>query len=226
MEFEIMGGQLPLVVCKMKKGEKMQTESGGMQWMTPGVVMQTSMKGGLLGALTRGISGESAFVNTFESTAETDEIAFSSTFPGQIVHFKLGEGQTIIAQRGAFLAGSDTVKLEIFFRKKLWAGLFGGEGFVLNKITGPGDVFLEIDGALIEKNLAAGEVLKIDTGHCAILEPTVGFDVEMLKGFKNIFFGGEGLFLAVVKGPGKVWIQSMTASELAKALIPYIPKSS
>lgn len=226
MEFEILGNQLPVVVCKMKKGEKMVSESGGMSWMTTGMAMQTTMKGGLLGALTRGISGESAFVNTFESTGENDEIAFASSFPGQIVHMKLEEGQYIIAQRGAFLAGSENVKLEVYFRKKFWAGMFGGEGFVLNKISGPGDIFLEIDGSLIEKTLAPGEMLKIDTGHCAILEPTINFDVQMLKGFKNIFFGGEGLFLAVVTGPGKIWIQTLTVAELAKDIIPFIPIKS
>ena len=226
MEFEILGNQLPVVVCKMKKGEKMVSESGGMSWMTTGMAMQTTMKGGLLGALTRGISGESAFVNTFESTGENDEIAFASSFPGQIVHMKLEEGQYIIAQRGAFLAGSENVKLEVYFRKKFWAGMFGGEGFVLNKISGPGDIFLEIDGSLIEKTLAPGEMLKIDTGYCAILEPTITFDVQMLKGFKKIFFGGDGLFLAVVTGPGKIWIQTLTVAELAKDIIPFIPTKS
>lgn len=160
MEFEILGNQLPVVVCKMKKGEKMVSESGGMSWMTTGMAMQTTMKGGLLGALTRGISGESAFVNTFESTGENDEIAFASSFPGQIVHMKLEEGQYIIAQRGAFLAGSENVKLEVYFRKKFWAGMFGGEGFVLNKISGPGDIFLEIDGSLIEKRSHLGKCSK------------------------------------------------------------------
>jgi len=226
MEFEVLGGQLPVVVCKLKKGEKLQSESGGMAWMTPGMTMETTMKGGLLGALSRGLAGESAFVNTFESNSDNDEIAFASSFPGQIVHMKLNEGQFIIAQKGAFLVGTETIKLSMHFRKKLWAGLFGGEGFILNKISGPGDVFLEIDGALVEKNLAAGEVLKVDTGHVAILEPTVSFEVEALKGFKNIFFGGEGLFLAVLKGPGKAWIQSMTASELAKCLTPFLPKGN
>ncbi len=226
MEFEILGGQLPVVICKMKQGEKMVSESGGMSWMTPGIKMETTMKGGLMGALTRGLSGESAFLNTFECTGAQDEIAFTSSFPGQIVHMTLKEGESIIAQKGSFLAGESTVKLEMFFRKKLWAGLFGGEGFILNKITGPGQVFLEISGALILKELAPGETLKIDTGHCAILEPSVTFDVEALKGFKNIFFGGEGLFLAVVKGPGKVWIQTITIQELAQDLIPFLPKQS
>ncbi|HOO97144.1 MAG TPA: TIGR00266 family protein [Caldisericia bacterium] len=223
MEFDVLGGQLPTVVCKMKQNEKMISESGGMCWMTAGMKMETGMKGGLMGAFKRSMAGESAFVNTFTSTNPEDEIAFSSSFPGQIIHFNLAEGQHVIAQKGAFLAGSDTLSLEIHFRKKLWAGLMGGEGFILNKIQGPGDAFLEIDGALVMKELADGEVLKVDTGHVAILEPTVNFDVEMVKGFKNIFMGGEGLFLAVLRGPGKVWLQSMNVQELANQLRPFMP---
>ncbi|MEZ4812293.1 MAG: AIM24 family protein [Caldisericia bacterium] len=185
MEFEVLGGQLPVVVCKMTEGEKMMSESGGMSWMTPGMKMETSMKGGLMGAFKRGLAGESAFVNTFTSTENNDEIAFVSSFPGQIVHMKLEEGQHIIAQKGTFLAGSEDIKLEMFFRKKLMAGLFGGMGFIMNKISGPGDVFLEVDGAMTVKDLADGEVLMVDTGHVAILDSSVEFDVEALKGFKT-----------------------------------------
>jgi uncharacterized protein (TIGR00266 family) len=224
MDFEILGGQLPYVVCKMKAGDKMVSESGGLHWKTPGVGMETTMKGGLLGGLTRSLQGESAFLNIFTSSKENDEIAFSSSFPGQIVHFKLEPGQFIIAQKGAFLAGSDSVKLSMHFKKKIWAGLFGGEGFILNKIEGPGDVFLEIDGALAEKNLAPGETLLVDTGHVGIFESTIQFDVEVMKGFKNIFFGGEGLFLAKLTGPGKVWIQSLSAGDMAKAVQPFMPQ--
>ena len=223
MEFEILGGQLPYVVCKMKPGEKMVSESGGLHWKTPGIGMETTMKGGLLGGLTRSLQGESAFLNIFTASKDNDEIAFASSFPGQIVHFKLEAGQHIIAQKGAFLAGSESVKLSMHFKKKVWAGLFGGEGFILNKIEGPGDVFLEIDGALAEKNLGAGEVLLVDTSHIGILEPTVSFDVEMMKGFKNMFFGGEGLFLAKMTGPGKIWIQSLSSSDMAKAVQPFMP---
>ncbi len=223
MEFEILGGQLPYVVCKMKAGEKMVSESGGLHFKTPGVGMETSMKGGLLGGLTRSLQGESAFLNIFTASKDNDEIAFSSSFPGQIVHFKLEAGQHVIAQKGAFLAGSDSTKLSMHFKKKLGVGLFGGEGFILNKIEGPGDVFLEIDGALAEKNLAAGETILVDTGHVGLFEPTVQYDIEMMKGFKNIFFGGEGLFLAKLTGPGKVWIQSLSSSDMAKAVQPFMP---
>ncbi len=223
MEFEILGGQLPYVVCKMKAGEKMVSESGGLHFKTPGVGMETSMKGGLLGGLTRSLQGESAFLNIFTASKDNDEIAFSSSFPGQIVHFKLEAGQHVIAQKGAFLAGSDSTKLSMHFKKKLGVGLFGGEGFILNKIEGPGDVFLEIDGALAEKNLAAGETILVDTGHVGLFEPTVQYDIEMMKGFKNMFFGGEGLFLAKLTGPGKVWIQSLSSSDMAKAVQPFMP---
>lgn len=223
MEFEILGGQLPYVVCKMQAGEKMVSESGGLHWKTPGVGMETSMKGGLLGGLTRSLQGESAFLNIFTSSKDNDEIAFSSSFPGQIVHFKLEAGQFIIAQKGAFLAGSESVKLSMHFKKKLGVGLFGGEGFILNKIEGPGDVFLEIDGALAERNLAAGETLLVDTGHVGLFESSVQHDVEMMKGFKNMFFGGEGLFLAKLTGPGKVWIQSLSAGDIAKSVQPFMP---
>ena len=223
MEFEILGGQLPYVVCKMKAGEKMVSESGGLHWKTPGIGMETTMKGGLLGGLTRSLQGESAFLNIFTSSKDNDEIAFSSSFPGQIVHFKLEAGQFIIAQKGAFLAGTESVKLSMHFKKKLGVGLFGGEGFILNKIEGPGDVFLEIDGALAERNLAAGETLLVDTGHVGLFESSVQHDVEMMKGFKNMFFGGEGLFLAKLTGPGKVWIQSLSAGDIAKSVQPFMP---
>jgi len=223
MEFEVLGGQLPLVVCKMKAGEKMMSESGGMSWMTPGIKMETTMKGGLMGGFKRSLSGESAFVNIFTAEGD-DEIAFVSSFPGQILAMKLEEGQHIIAQKGTFLAGDDEIKLEMFFKKKLMAGLFGGMGFIMNKISGPGHVFLEIDGALTVKDLAEGEVLKVDTGHVAVLEPSVTFEVERLKGFKNMFLGGEGLFLAKLTGPGKVWLRSMCAGDLAKILSPFIAK--
>ncbi len=225
MEFEVLGGQLPVVVCKMNVGEKMMSESGGMSWMTPGVKMETSMKGGLMGAFKRSMSGESAFVNTFISEGDNEEVAFVSSFPGQILHVHLEEGQHIIAQKGTFLAGEDSIKLEMFFRKKLMAGLFGGMGFIMNKVEGPGDAFFEIDGALTIKNLAEGETVMVDTGHVALLEPSVNFDVQRLKGFKNMFMGGEGLFLAKLTGPGKVWLRSMCAGDLAKIMSPFISKS-
>ena len=147
-------------------------------------------------------------------------------FPGKIVPINLGEGQQLIAQKQAFLCAEKTVGLDIHFRRRMGAGLFGGEGFVLQKLTGPGVAFVCLDGEIMEYTLGQNEMLKVDTGHVAMYEPTVGFDIEMVKGFSNILFGGEGLFLAVLRGPGRIWLQTMPVQNLAKAIMPYIPKPS
>lgn len=215
MRYDIKGDSLPVVICNLNAGETIVSESGAMGWMSDNILMDTNMKGGLFGGIGRAFSGESVFLNTFTCNHGSGLIAFPSSFPGKIVARNLSLGETIICQKGAFLAGEVSVKLETFFRKKLGAGFFGGEGFILQKITGPGLVFLEFDGHVEEYTLDMGQKLKVDTGNVAMFDASVDFNVEMVKGFKNIFFGGEGLFLSTLRGPGKVYLQTMPIQNLA-----------
>ncbi|MGB9813808.1 MAG: TIGR00266 family protein [Thermovenabulum sp.] len=223
MKYKIIGDTLPVVILTMTEGESVFTQSGGMAWMTDGFEMKTNMEGGLFGGIMRKLSGETLFMTSYTCKRENAEIAFASSFPGKIIPLELKSGESIICQKKAFLCGERSMKLEIFFRKKLGAGLFGGEGFILERITGPGLCFIELDGEAVEYNLGHNDVLKVDTGHVAMFEPSVDFDVEMVKGFTNILFGGEGLFLSTLKGPGKVWLQTMPIENLASRIIPYIP---
>lgn len=225
MKYSIQGGQLPVVVCELEHGEGMVTESGGMSWMSEGIAMSTSMDGGLFKGLGRALSGESMFMTYYQ--AETPgSIAFSSSFPGSIIPVDLQAGQAIICQKRSFLAAQRSVTLSVHFQRKFGAGAFGGEGFIMQRIEGPGLVFVEIDGAAIEYDLAPGQRMKVDTGHLAMMSDTVTVDVTTVKGFKNALFGGEGLFLTAITGPGHVWLQSMPIESVAKGLLPFMPKKS
>lgn len=224
MKYEIVGGQLPAVVCKLAQGEKMVTESGGMCWMDDGFHMDSNTRGGLLKGLGRAMSGESIFLTTYTSPRNNAEIAFGSSFPGRILPVELDGNTTLILQKTAFLASEDSVELQAHFRKKLGVGFFGGEGFILQKLTGKGTAFLEIDGDIVEKTLASGEVLQVDQGYIAAFEESVKFDITTVKGLKNKFFSGEGMFLATLEGPGKIWLQTMPFSVLADRIISIVPK--
>lgn len=218
METRIIGDSLPVVVCKLNKGEAIITENGGMSWMSEGMKMTTTTNGGIMKGLGRALAGESLFMNIYTAEKDDCEIAFASSFPGQILEYDLKQGETIIAQKRAFLCAENTVDISMHFRKKLGAGFFGGEGFVMQKITGPGKVYLELDGNVVKKELQPGEKLSVDNGYVAAMTQTVDLDIESVKGVKNIVFGGEGLFLTTVKGPGTVWLQSMPVSKLAGLL--------
>lgn len=222
MEYEIKGGAFPMVICTLQKGETMQNETGAMAYMTSDIKMETNIGGGLLKGIGRALSGDTVFLNYFTAEKDGEQIGFSSCTPGKIVPIELDGSQTIIGQKNAFLAAENGVNLDMFFRKKLGAGLFGGEGFILQKLSGQGTVFLEIDGEVIERELAPGEKLLVDPGYIAIMEETINFDIERVKGVKNMLFG-EGLFFAKLEGPGKVWIQTMPISRLAEAIVPYVP---
>jgi len=217
---------MPVVTLQVTAGEQVYTQSGGMCWMSDTFEMSTNMEGGLLGGLKRAMSGDSMFLTTYSCRAPQGIIAFACTFPGHIVPLALAPEQSVICQKSAFLCAERSVTLAMHFRKQLGAGLFGGEGFIMQKVTGPGAFFAELSGEITEYTLEAGQVLKVDTGHVAMFEPSVSFDVEMQKGLKNVLFGGEGLFLARLAGPGKVWLQSMPIQNLAGRLIPFLPKSS
>ncbi len=225
LKFEKFGGNLPGIIISLNQGESIYTESGGMTWMTDGIVMETNMKGGLMKGLGRMMSGDSLFVATYTATTPNQQITIASSFPGDIADIKL-EGQSIIAQKSAFLCAQPSVTLSAHVAKGIRTGLFGGEGFVLQKLTGMGHVFLEIDGSLVERTLKPGERLKVDTGNVAAYEESVDYSAEMVKGFKNVLFGGEGLFLATLTGPGKVWLQTMTLPGFAKQLIPFLPNQA
>jgi uncharacterized protein (TIGR00266 family) len=227
MEYKVIGTTLQAVILELDPGETVFSESGGMAWMSSNIDMKTSGRGGGLGgALGRMVTGESLFLVEYTSTNGKGIVSFASDFPGKIVPIHLGDGQVMICQKSAFLCAEKTVKLDIHFRKRLGAGLFGGEGFILQKLTGPGVAFVCLDGEIVEYTLVQNQVLKVDTGHVAMYEPTVAFDVEMVKGLGNIFFGGEGLFLATLKGPGRIWLQTMPTSNLARAIMPHLPKTS
>lgn len=223
MKYEIKGGSMPVALCYLNSGERLVSESGAMGWMTDNIQMETNMTGGFLKGIGRMFSGESLFLNYFTCSHGEGSVAFPCSVPGKIMAKTLFPGESIICQKGAFMAGEASIKLDIHFKKKFSVGLFGGEGFILQRITGPGIVFLEFDGHVEEVNLGPNEVLKVDTGHVAAFEPSVAFDIEVVKGFKNIFFGGEGLFLTTLRGPGKVYLQTMPLQNLAAKLIPYLP---
>ncbi len=215
METKISGEELPYVVCKLQKGESIVTENGGMSWMDDAIKMTTTTNGGIMKGLGRALAGESIFMNVYTAEKDDVEIAFASSFPGQILEFNLNEGETIIGQKRSFLCAEQTVDISMHFRKKIGAGFFGGEGFIMQKFQGPGKVFLEIDGAVYKRELASGEKIKVDNGYVAAMTSNVDLNIETVKGVKNIVFGGEGLFLTTLTGPGTVWIQSMPISKLA-----------
>lgn len=219
MKYEIKGGQFPVVVFHMDQGDQVFSESGGMSWMTPNMKMETNTGGGLLKGLGRTFAGESLFLNYYTAEAPEQMISFASGFPGKIMPVELDGTNEIIAQKRAFLVGTTGVDLSISFVKRFGAGLFGGEGFILQKVSGHGMAFLEIDGEVIEYTLAAGEKLLIDQTHLAAMDASVTFDIQTVKGMKNILFGGEGLFLGTLTGPGRVWIQTMPFSKMMGAVL-------
>jgi uncharacterized protein (TIGR00266 family) len=223
MQYQILGTTMQTVEITLAQGETVFTERGGMSWYHGDFKMETAMAGGLMKALGRSLSGESMFLTTYQSASPGGKITFASKFPGSIQALKLGDGESMVCQKRAFLCAESSVQLSVHWRKKLAAGFFGGEGFVLQKVTGPGVAFVEISGELTQLELAPGQLLTVDTGHVAIQQPSVGFDIEMVHGVKNLLFGGEGLFLAKLRGPGKVWLQSMPIQNLASALLSYMP---
>ena len=224
MEYKIIGQTVPIVEMTLNAGESVYTQSGGMAYQTDGIEMKTNARGGVMKSLGRMFSGESIFMANYTATKEGAKVAFASTVPGSVLPINLSQNPGgYILQKGAFLCAEQSVDTSVAFTKKISAGLFGGEGFILQKATGNGNVFLEVDGDAIEKELAAGEVLKVDTGNVVAFEPSVSYEIERVKGLGNIFLGGEGLFLTKLVGPGKVILQSQNIKDFAGRLIPYIP---
>lgn len=223
MKYVIDGGAFPYVTCALEDGEKMITEKGSMIWMSPNVKMATS-GGGVGKMFSKAFTGESMFQNIY--TAQGDaSITFGSSFPGKILDVNITPEKALIAQKNCFLASESGVQLSVHFNKNFGAGLFGGEGFIMQKLSGNGTAFLEIDGDLAEKELAPGEKLVLSTGNVAAFEASVHMEIQRVQGVKNVLFGGEGLFLTVLTGPGKVWLQTMPIVSIAGAIRPYIASS-
>lgn len=221
MRYELKGGEFPVVICHLEDGEQMITERGSMVWMSPNMQMET--RGGGLGRMfSRAFSGESMFQNVYTARG-AGMIAFGSSFPGEIRPITVGPGEDMILQKSAFLAAEEGVELSIHFNKKLGAGLFGGEGFIMQRLSGRGTAFAEIDGALIEYELQRGQQIVVDTGNVAGFTAGVQMDIQQVPGMKNKLLGGEGLFNTVLTGPGRVWLQTMPVSGVAAAVAPYIP---
>ncbi len=226
MKYTIVGEPLPAVICDVEAGETLITESGAMSWMTPNMKMETTSNGGIGKALGRMFSGDTLFQNRYTAQGGSGQIAFASSFPGSIKAFDIAPGREMIVQKSAFLASESGVQLSIFFQKKAGAGFFGGEGFIMQKLSGRGTAFVEIDGYAVEYNLAAGQSMIVDTGYLAAMESTCSIEIVSVPGVKNMLFGGEGVFNTVVKGPGKILLQTMPVNVVAGAVSPFIVTSN
>ncbi|HJD17659.1 MAG TPA: TIGR00266 family protein [Candidatus Fournierella excrementavium] len=226
MQYQIAGEPLPVVTCQLAAGETMITERGSMSWMTPNMRMETTTNGGLGKAFGRLLAGEALFQNRYTAQGGPGLIAFASSFPGSIRAFEIGPGKELVVQKSGFLAAEAGVELSVFFQKKLGSGFFGGEGFIMQKLSGQGIAFAEFDGHVVEYELAAGQSLVVDTGYIAAMDATCSMDIVTVPGVKNAFFGGEGLFNTVVSGPGHIWLQTMPISSVAAVLRPFFPSGS
>ena len=222
MNYSIEGEPLPVVICSLEANETMITEKGAMSWMTPNMKMETTSNGGIGKMFGRAFSGESMFQNRYTSMGGPGMIAFASCFPGCITPIHITPRQEIIAQKSAFLASTSGVELSVFFQKRIGAGFFGGEGFIMQRLSGNGLVFLEFDGYIKEYELAPGQQLVIDTGYLAAMTGSCQLEIQTVPGIKNAVFGGEGLFNTVVTGPGKVYLQTMPINNVAGALQPFL----
>lgn len=226
MQYKIQGEPLPVVICTLGAGEKMITEKGSMSWMSPNMKMETTTNGGLGKALGRMFSGEALFQNIYTAEGGEGMIAFASSFPGSIRAIEITPNQGIIVQKSAFLASESGVNLSVHFQKKIGSGFFGGEGFIMQKISGQGVAFIEIDGYAVEYELSAGQSIVVDSGYLAAMSESCKMEIQTVAGLKNKVFGGEGFFNTVVTGPGKVILQTMPISAVAGTLRPYFPSGN
>ena len=226
MRYEIQGDTLPVVICYLDGGEKMITEKGAMSWMSPNMHMATSTNDGIGKAFGRMFSGESMFQNIYTAQGGPGMIAFASCFPGSILPYQISPGRELIVQKSGFLASEAGVNLSVFFQKRFGSGLFGGEGFIMQRLAGEGMVFLEFDGHVVEYDLQPGQQIIVDTGYLAAMEATCSMDIQTVPGVKNMLFGGEGIFNTVITGPGHIWLQTMPISNVAGAISPFIPSKS
>ncbi|MCL2053607.1 MAG: TIGR00266 family protein [Oscillospiraceae bacterium] len=222
MNYQVKGEPFPVVVCSLDSGESVNCQKGAMAWMSPNMQMQTNAGGGVGRMISRAVSGESIFQNVYTAQGGAGEIAFAASVPGHIMAMNISASRSVVAQKRAYLASEMSVDMSMFFQKKIGAGFFGGEGFIMQKFTGNGTVFLEIDGSVVEYDLQANESIHVDTGYLAAMDATCSVDIVTVKGIGNALFGGEGFFNTVVSGPGHVWLQTMPASAIAGALAPFM----
>ncbi len=225
MKYEIKGTPMPVAICTLESGETLNCESGAMSWMSPNMEMQTS-GGGVGKVFGRMFSGENLFQNQYTAKGGPGLIAFAAHFPGEIRAIEITPDRPIVVQKGGYLASEKGVDLSVFFQKKGMAGFFGGEGFIMQKLSGSGTAFIEIDGSVVEYELQAGQKIIVDTGYVAMMDATCSIDVTTVKGVKNMFLGGEGIFNTVVTGPGRVVLQTMPVSNFAGMIASMVPKSS
>jgi uncharacterized protein (TIGR00266 family) len=222
MRYEISGTTMQTVEIELGQGESVYSQTHAMSWMTEAIAMDTHTGGGLFAGLKRAMGGGSFFITQYSAQGR-GQVAFAPRFPGTIVAKTLSPGESIVCRRETFLCAETSVGLEIAFQQRLGAGFFAGEGFILQRVTGPGTVFLDLSGEVVEKELRPGERLLVHAGHVGMQEPSVGIDIQMVRGFRNVLFGGEGLFLATLTGPGKIWLQSMPILNLAEEIARYMP---
>lgn len=222
MEYEIKGAPFPVVECTLGPNESMLSDSGAMAWMDSCLEMETTSNGGISKAFGRMFSGETMFLNRYTSSA-IGKIAFSSSFPGEILAIDLSGGKEIVVQKSSFLCSEETVERKTFFAKSFSTGIFGGEGFVMSKYYGEGIMFVEIDGSVEVKELSPGQKITIDSGYLAMMDATCKMEVKTVSGLKNKMLGGEGFFNTVITGPGRIWLQTMPISAIAQTLTRYIP---
>ena len=227
MEYKIIGQTVPAVEMTLKQGEIVYTQSGGMTYQTEGIQMKTNARGGVLKSLGRAFSGESIFMAHYSAETDGAKIAFSATIPGSIVPVNMSDlPNGLIIQKGSFLCAENTVSTQVTFTKKFSSGLFGGEGFILQKATGTGLLFLEVDGDMITMNLQSGQTIKVDTGNVVAFESSVSYQIETVKGLGNIFLGGEGLFLTKLVGPGRVILQTQNFGDFVGRIVPFLPSKN
>ena len=223
MRYEIKGETLPVVICYLENGEAMITERGSMSWMSPNMKMETTSNGGIGKALGRMFAGEAIFQNRYTAEGGNGMIAFASSFPGEIRAWDVTPGNEVIVQKAGFLAAEANVELSVFFQKKLGAGLFGGEGLIMQRLSGHGTAFLEFDGHVVEYNLQPGQQIVVDTGYLAAMDATCSMEIKTVPGLKNMVFGGEGVFNTLITGPGRVWLQTMPISGVAAEILKFMP---
>jgi len=222
VRYDISGSVMQTVSIDLARGETIYAQTHAMAWMSDGITMDTHTGGGLFAGLKRAMSGGSLFITEY-SAEQAGHVAFAPRFPGQILPVALATGQSLICRKETFLCAEKSVSLEIALQQRLGAGFFAGEGFILQRVTGPGTVFLDLSGEVVQKTLGPGERLRVHAGHIGMQEPSVSTDIQMVRGFRNILFGGEGLFLATLTGPGKIWLQSMPILNLAEEIARHLP---
>jgi len=230
MQHQIVGTTMPVLEITLEPGEHIVAEAGELGWIGSSIELKTTTAGagssGVFGALKRAVGGGTFFMTEYSAVGSPGLVAFATKVPGHILPIDVGNGRSYLVHRHGFLCATPNVQLAVGFQKSLGAGVFGGQGFILQRVAGEGQAWIELDGEMIMYDLKPGETLRVHPGHVGLFEETVNFDITMLRGIKNVLFGADGLFLAALTGPGRIWLQSLPLSNLAHALAPYLPRES